>query len=57
MTRIATVLILLGLTPVMGGCLLGIAAGAGYVAGDEINEGDGKFDPLEDVRGKGNGKN
>jgi len=38
-------------------CWLGVAAGAGYVVGDEINEGDGKFDPLEDARGKGNGKN
>ena len=34
----------------LGGCMLGIAAGAGYVAGDEIQENDG-FDPLEDVRG------
>ena len=57
MARTIALVILLGLAPVMGGCLLGIAAGAGYVAGDEINEGDGKFDPLEDVRGKGNGKN
>ncbi|MGF1464450.1 MAG: hypothetical protein ACFB2Z_15065 [Maricaulaceae bacterium] len=30
------------------GCALGAAAGAGYVAGDEIEEGD-EFDPLEDV--------
>ncbi len=34
------------------GCVAGAAAGAGYVAGDEINEDDGEFDPLEEVRGE-----
>lgn len=41
----------------LSGCLLGAAAGAGYVAHDEATEGDGNFDPLEDVRGEGDGKN
>lgn len=41
----------------LGGCALGVAAGAGYVAHDEATEGDGNFDPLEDVRGEGDGKN
>ncbi len=40
-----------------GGCALGVAAGAGYTVGDEVNEGDGEFDVLEDVRGEGNGAN
>lgn len=41
----------------LGGCALGLAAGAGYVAHDEATEGDDNFDPLEEVRGKGDGKN
>jgi len=40
----------------LNGCLAA-AAGAGYVAGDEINEGDGELDPLEEARGVENGKN
>jgi hypothetical protein len=35
------------------GCVLlglGAAAGAGAVAADELNENDGKFDPLEKTR-------
>ena len=42
-----------------GGCVAGAiaAAGAGYVIADEQSEGDGNFDPLENVRGKGDGKN
>lgn len=39
------------------GCALLAAGGAGYVAADEIHEGDGKADVLEDARDKGNGKN
>ncbi len=42
---------------VLGGCALGVAAGAGYVAHDEATEGDGNFDPLEEARGEGDGKN
>ncbi len=40
-----------------GGCALGVAAGAGYATADEVNEGDGEFDVLEDARGEGNGAN
>lgn len=44
--------------PLMSGCVAAIAAaGAGFMIGDEINEGDGNFDPLEEVRGVGDGKN
>ena len=44
--------------PMMSGCVAAIAAaGAGFMIGDEINEGDGNFDPLEEVRGVGDGKN
>ena len=41
------------------GCVAGAiaAAGAGYVIADEQSENDGNFDPLENVRGKGDGKN
>jgi hypothetical protein len=41
----------------LNGCALGLAAGAGYIAHDEATEGDGNFDPLEEVRGEGDGKN
>lgn len=40
-----------------GGCAVLAGAGAGYVAHDEATEGDGNFDPLEDVRDKEDGKN
>jgi hypothetical protein len=39
------------------GCVLVAAAGAGYLVHDEATENDGKFDPLEDVRDKEDGKN
>ena len=42
------------------GCVLGLAAGAGAVAADEINEDkncDDKFDPLEKARDKEDGCN
>lgn len=42
------------------GCALGVAAGAGAVAADEISESeecDDDFDPLEDVRDKEDGCN
>lgn len=39
------------------GCVLVAAAGAGYLIHDEATEGDGNFDPLEDVRDKEDGKN
>lgn len=41
----------------LSGCVLVAAAGAGYLVGDEVTEGDGKFDPLEKVRNKENGAN
>jgi hypothetical protein len=41
----------------LNGCVLVAAAGAGYLIHDESTEGDGKFDPLEDVRDKEDGKN
>lgn len=39
------------------GYVLVAAAGAGYPIHDEATENDGKFDPLEDVRDKEDGKN
>ncbi|MHA7871853.1 MAG: hypothetical protein ACX939_05845 [Hyphococcus sp.] len=44
---------LLGLLALMAmaastsGCVVALAAGAGAVAADELNEDDGEFDPLE----------
>jgi len=55
--RIFTALALLFIAaPALSGCLAA-AAGAGYAVGDEVNEGDGEFDVLEDARGDGNGRN
>ena len=39
------------------GCVLIAAAGAGYMVHDEATEKDGKFDPLEKVRGVEDGEN
>lgn len=44
----------------VSGCALGIAAGAGAVAADEIDEDeecDDNFDPLEGARNKDDGCN
>lgn len=55
--RIALTFLMLAFTaPALGGCLAA-AAGAGYAVGDEVNEGDGEFDVLEDVRDDENGAN
>lgn len=51
---------LFGIAALPSGCALGVAAGAGAVAADEINENnrcDDKFDPLEDVRDEEDGCN
>lgn len=57
MKKFAALILLAAFTAPMGGCLLAAAAGGGYMVADEIKEKDGKFDPLEDVRGKGDGQN
>ncbi|MGF1454556.1 MAG: hypothetical protein ACFB6R_04185 [Alphaproteobacteria bacterium] len=54
--RMAALVAILCLPVALGGCLAA-AAGAGYAVGDEINEGDGEFDVLEDVRDDENGSN
>ncbi|MEO0398296.1 MAG: hypothetical protein AAF224_02610 [Pseudomonadota bacterium] len=41
----------------LSGCVAAAAAGVGVMVGDELAEDDGKFDPLEKVRGKDDGKN
>ena len=46
---IATIFALLGMSMSLSGCLLGAAAGAGYIAHDEATEDDGEFDPLEEA--------
>lgn len=51
---------LLGLSTLTSGCALGLAAGAGAIAADEINESkqcDDNFDPLEGARNKDDGCN
>ena len=42
-------LLLAGVVLANSGCALLAAGAAGGVAADEINEGDGKFDPLENT--------
>ena len=41
----------------LSGCVVLAAAGAGYLIADEVQEGDGKMDPLEKLRGKENEAN
>jgi hypothetical protein len=44
----------------VGGCVAAAVtagAGVGYMIHDEATEKDGKFDPLENVRKKGDGRN
>ena len=58
MTDLMKTLAIVGLMAVpAGGCALGVAAGAGYTVADEVDEGDGEFDVLEDARGEGTGAN
>jgi len=57
MKKYALAAFLLVTANALGGCVLGAAAGAGYMIHDEATENDGKFDPLEKVRGKDDGKN
>ncbi|MFQ5564686.1 MAG: hypothetical protein ACE5FO_14085 [Parvularculaceae bacterium] len=57
MKRFLTAVGLLALPLFANGCVVAAAAGAGYLIHDEATENDGKFDPLEDVRGEGDGKN
>jgi len=49
MKRLLIILSLLGISLSTSGCLLGAAAGAGYIAHDEATENDGEFDPLEEA--------
>ncbi len=49
MKQIATIAALMLVSTSLSGCLLGAAAGAGYIAHDEATENDGEFDPLEEA--------
>ena len=55
--KVLTVIAMLTMGFALSGCILVAAAGTGYLVGDEVTEGDGKFDPLEKVRNKENGAN
>lgn len=55
--RILALSLLAAASSLTSGCVLLAGAGAGYVAHDEATEGDGNFDPLEDVRDEEDGKN
>lgn len=57
MKKIISALALIGVSAATGGCALLAAGGAGYMVHDEATENDGRFDPLEDVRDDGDGKN
>ncbi|WP_375201572.1 hypothetical protein [Hyphococcus sp.] len=49
MKKLAGLMALMMMSTSLSGCLLGAAAGAGYVAHDEATENDGEFDPLEEA--------
>lgn len=57
MSRLTKALAMTAALFATNGCVLVAAAGAGYLIHDEATEGDGKFDPLEDVRDKEDGRN
>jgi hypothetical protein len=57
MSNLAKALALCAALLATNGCVLAAAAGAGYLIHDESTEGDGNFDPLEDVRDVEDGKN
>ena len=46
--KLALMALMLGGFSVAGGCVAALAAGA-YVAGEELNENDGDFDPLDEI--------
>lgn len=46
--KLALLALMLGGFSVAGGCVAALAAGA-YVAGEELNENDGDFDPLDEI--------
>ncbi|MEL7487933.1 MAG: hypothetical protein AAGJ87_12030 [Pseudomonadota bacterium] len=48
MKNLLTLIALLAASSALQGCVA-LAIGAGAVAADEIVEGDGKFDPLEEA--------
>lgn len=49
MSKFTKAMLLLLAAQGLGGCVLAAAAGAGYMVHDEATEGDGEFDPLENV--------
>ena len=49
MKKLAGLMALMMMSTSLSGCLLGAAAGAGYIAHDEATENDGEFDPLEEA--------
>lgn len=59
MRKALALLMVLGASALSGcvAALVGAGAGAGYLAHDEATEGDGRFDPLEDVRDDEDGSN
>lgn len=57
MKHVLKLMALAALYAAANGCVVAAAAGAGYLVHDEATENDGKFDPLEKVRGKDDGEN
>lgn len=47
--KLLSLLALLAMGMSTSGCVLALAAGAGAVVADELNEDDGEFDPLEEA--------
>ncbi|MEO1315976.1 MAG: hypothetical protein AAFW01_05210 [Pseudomonadota bacterium] len=50
MARIAGLALLLGAAATLSGCAVVALSAAGGVAATEIEENDGKFDPLENTK-------
>ncbi|MBI1391291.1 MAG: hypothetical protein GC152_00990 [Alphaproteobacteria bacterium] len=48
MKNVSRLVFLASAMQLLGACALAAGAAAGGIAADEISEGDGKFDPLEE---------
>ncbi|MEM6898211.1 MAG: hypothetical protein AAF583_00345 [Pseudomonadota bacterium] len=48
MKRILTALSVILLSASLGGCVIAAAGAGGYIAGEEISEDDGEFDPFDE---------
>ncbi|MEO1252058.1 MAG: hypothetical protein AAFW81_06925 [Pseudomonadota bacterium] len=47
--KVLALIALLGISVSTSGCVFALGAAAGAIAADELTEGDGEFDPLEEA--------